>query len=154
MSTYAELAAQIRTHAETFMVYGGCSESLIALAEERLGLIFPSVYRQFVRDFGATEAIMGVIDATFEYAFRPDAIGSTLLFRALKNERVLPAPYIAVYHVGDGEILCLDTSQATGDDAPLVSFLPGEAVDEQRFEIVYPSFLAFLNWRVSSSIEK
>lgn len=124
---------------------GGRDDHLIRLAEERLGLTFSKLYRDFLRTFGAgnfgSQEIFGIIDSDFEHSTVPDAIWYTLSERKQSN---LPNHLLVIYHVGNGELFCLDYHQLENEEPKVVTFIPGVPVHEQSYEIIAEDFGDFL----------
>ncbi len=147
---YEEAAALLRTDPTLFLCTGPCDEALVALAERTLEVTFPETYRRFVSEFGASPDVLGLINATFEVAFRFDAVGRNLEYQ---RDWELPARYMAVHDFGDGEIDCLYLSQVEQDDCPLIAYQPGYSTEEQIWEQVEASFGGFLLRQVTQKIK-
>ncbi|HTS82715.1 MAG TPA: SMI1/KNR4 family protein [Myxococcaceae bacterium] len=108
-------------------------ESLVARAEEALGLRFPPSYRQFLLELGCGDVggfeVYGVVDDDFVHSSVPDAIWMTLEER--RNVGLDPR-YLVIGTLGDGTLDCLDTVHLGRDgEAPVVQ-LSSEGEDPVR----------------------
>lgn len=97
-------------------------EELIQSAEKKLGVVFPPTYRAFLKKLGcgdvAGEEFYGILDEDFENSGIPDAVWFTLEERKTGG---LPASYVIISALGDGELLALDTrSAAEGAEGPVL----------------------------------
>lgn len=133
---------------------GPRSEELINLAEETLGLKFSPLYRDFLRQFGAgnfgSQEIYGVIDEDFENSSIPDAIWFTLTERREIN---LPRNLLVIYDTGGEEYYCLDFNKRNKHNEPaVVSFIPGQELQAQKYEVIAEDFGDFLLNLVSKEI--
>lgn len=150
MRQLEEALALLQGYPGRIHVVGPRSEIVVASAESALGHPLPPTYRRFVRELGAvsvgSEEIDGIVDEDFEHSGVPDAIWYTL---KLRSESSMPESLVAIYVVGDGEILALDTSKTTADgEAPVVAWIPGGSQPSDNLEVVAPDFGTFLLERV------
>jgi hypothetical protein len=134
---------------------GPRSEELVRSAEQRLGLRFSPLYRDFLLAFGAlsfgAQEIYGVVNANFENSRIPDAIWCTLTERAEVN---MPSHLVTIYHTGFEEYFCLDFSRLNGQNEPsVVSFAPGFPPQQQKYELIAEDFGDFLLDLVSREAE-
>jgi len=101
---------------------GPRAERLIYLAEQRLGVVLPESYREFVRKLGAGnlggQEIFGLIDENFSEAGVPDMVWVTLKARA---EWRLPPKYMVINFDGMGGYLVLNGSPHQGENEPKVA---------------------------------
>lgn len=146
----------LRANPGRIHVVGPRSETVVTSAESALGLTLPPTYRRFVTELGAasvgSEEIDGIIDEDFEHSGIPDAIWYTL---KLRSESSMPNNLVAIYSVGDGEILALDTSRTGVDgEAPVVAWTPGGSRPSDHLEVVAPDFGTFLLERVRAAVER
>jgi len=122
-----EQAFQLIDRSGTGDFHGPKPESLIAHAEQTLGLVFPPTYRQFLSRFGCGGArgceLYGLIDDDFENSSVPDGIWLTLDERRTSQ---LPKSLILVSDTGDGGYYAIDVSQKTPEgDSPIVAWWSG-----------------------------
>ena len=120
---------------------GPRSETIINLAEGRLTLKFPEIYRRFLLEFGAggvgSFEIYGIVREDFEASGVPDVVWFTLRERKETN---LPIFLLPVFDLGDGELFCLDFRIQQGDEAKVVGFTPGYTSGQQSFDVVAEDF--------------
>lgn len=129
---------------------GNCSENIIKKAEEKLNIVFPQSYRNFLLSFGAgnfgAEEIYGVIKENFENSGIPDAIWFTLKQRKEVN---LPSNLVVIYHTGGEEMFCLDINKiGKYQEAMIVSYAIGVDSEHQTYEIIANDFGEFFLQRV------
>lgn len=129
---------------------GECSETIIKMAEEKLNIIFPQIYRSFLQNFGAgsfgTEEIYGIINQDFENSGIPDAIWFTLKQRKEVN---LPKNLVIIYHSGGEEMFCLDVNKIGKYKEPVVvSYVIGVEAKFQKYEVIANDFGEFLLQKV------
>ncbi|GGK06266.1 hypothetical protein GCM10007063_30950 [Lentibacillus kapialis] len=126
LETYQK-AKQIILEEDIADFVGGCTDDLIRLAEEKIGLKFAGLYLDYLKTFGAgnfeSQEIYGMIHADFENSSVPDAIWYTLTERREIN---LPNNLLIIYDTGSDELFCLDYNQLAENGEPkIVSFVPG-----------------------------
>jgi hypothetical protein len=147
---YEEAITLIEKNEESINCIGGCSESLIKKAEERLKLSFPKSYREFLLKFGAmsfgAEEFYGIVRENFDNSRIPDAIWYTLMERKEVN---LPTHLLVVYDTGSEELFCLDFHNLNSEGEPaVVVFVPGVDLEYQKYEVISRDFGEFLLQRV------
>lgn len=125
---------------------GGCTDELISLAEEKIGLKFTGLFFDYLKTFGAgnfgSKEIYGIINSDFENSSVPDAIWYTLTERREIN---LPNNLLVIYDTGSDEIFCLDYSHLDDNGEPkVVTFVPGVDLESQTYEIIANDFGDFL----------
>lgn len=130
------------------------TEELVKQAEEKLGLSFPTLYKNFLLNYGAgnfgSEEIYGILKDDFEHSGIPDAVWFTLKQRKEIN---LPHNLIIIYHTGGEEMFCLDVSKITeSNESPIVTYAIGIDPEYQTYEIVAKDFGEFLLQRVLSEL--
>lgn len=145
-------------HGEKNMCHfaGVRTEKLICIAEEVIGYKFPQIYRHFLKEFGAgnfgSQEVYGVIDEDFENSSVPDAIWYTLMER---EEIKLPPNLLVIYDSGGEELCCLDFSNLNEMREPrVVSFILGQPLTAQKFEIIADDFGDFLLDLITKEIEE
>ena len=128
-------------------------EGLVDQAEQRLGVTFPASYRAFVSELGAGdiagEEFYGVLDGDFEDSGVPDGIWLTLRER---EDSGLPEALVVVHSPGDGTLHAIDTSQAAGGEAPVVTWTPGTSTRDDQLEPVSPDFGTFFRQTVERAL--
>jgi hypothetical protein len=129
-----------KTHGVSTFV-GPRPETLINLAQDRLSVKFPEIYRRFLLEYGAGGAggveFYGVVQEDFEHSSYPDMVWLTIRGR---TEWSLPKFLIPIYDLGDGELFCLDLRVQAGNEAKVVGFTPGYSSAEQRLDVVAEDF--------------
>lgn len=154
LDNYDKAMALMEGNQEKGYFAGPRSAELIKLAENRLGLQFSGMYRNFLESYGAgnfgSQEIYGIISSDFENSSVPDAIWYTLTER---KEVELPPNLLVIYDTGAGELFCLDFSQSNKDNEPaVVSFVPGVSLEKQSYEKIADDFGDFLLDLVSREI--
>ena len=122
---------------------GPIDESVIAKAEEEIGMEFPPSYKQFLKRYGCGDVdgkeIFGIIDADFKNSSIPDAIWLTLEER----KSGLNPKLLLVYAVGDGTYYAIDFKVVnTQQEHPIVSVYLNEI--GEKVADSFASFLVFL----------
>ncbi|ENX60063.1 MULTISPECIES: SMI1/KNR4 family protein [Acinetobacter] len=101
--------ALINLHLDEADFDGVKEESLVKLAENHLGIMFPDSYRFFLKKLGcgdiAGQEFYGVISEEKINSGIPDVIWITLKHRRQSN---LPSKYIVFYDFDDGDYAVLD----------------------------------------------
>jgi hypothetical protein len=141
MGDYKKAKELIRDSDEGSFV-GSIEESIIAEAENALGLKFPPTYRQFLADFGCGDIygneIYGIIDSNFQKSAIPNGIWLTL------NERQkakLPKSLILIAQGYDG-YLALDAMQENKEeDFAIIEWVGGN--ENNKNEAIYADFGAY-----------
>jgi hypothetical protein len=121
----SRLIDSVKDHPESDFV-GAQSEELVMAAELRLGLSFPSSYREFVLHLGAgnigSEEIYGVFRPDFDESGIPDAVWATLHAR---SDLGLAESLVMIGYDG-GEIHYVLECHATEDGrSPVLAWIPG-----------------------------
>ncbi|MBL0122684.1 MAG: SMI1/KNR4 family protein [Betaproteobacteria bacterium] len=119
MMTFDNVAKRLEFH-EEFEHGAGANANMISAAEASLGVTFPASYRRFLTDYGWScigrfeiYGLGGDVPAWL------DVVKMTSIERAGAHAR-LPAHLIPVHYEGDGDHVCIDTSQRSGDTAAMV----------------------------------
>ena len=127
---------------------GPMPAAAVAAAEKALGVSLPASYKDFLLRFGAGNfgsfEVFGLPDPEFSKPRVPNAVWYTLQER----KSGLPAAFVALGTDFEGTLYCLDTSAASGDDAPVVSWNAG-TVSPLR-----PSFSLYLRDGVEGESEE
>ncbi len=119
MMTFDNVAQRLQFH-EEFEHGAGANAKMISAAEETLGVIFPASYRRFLTDFGwSCLGRFEIYGLGGDVPVWLDVVKMTSIERAGAHAR-LPAHLIPVHYEGDGDHVCIDTSQRFGDAAALV----------------------------------
>lgn len=119
--------------------------SLIAKAEEALGVSLPPTYRAFLSRYGCGDIegleFYGVVDDDFENSSVPDAIWLTL------DERKTGTPdaLVIVAATGDGGFYAIDLDKKSDDgESPVVEWWPGLPKADGNRRVVACDFGVFL----------
>jgi|SRR5918994_2896471 hypothetical protein len=119
--------------------------TLVAAAEEALGVPLPPTYRRFITELGAGSVggleFYGAIDENFVDSSIPDGIWLTLDER----ERFgLPKHLVIVRETGMGEHYVLDTSRRDDiGESPVAIWVAGQSQEGDDLEVVAPDFGSF-----------
>lgn len=124
---------------------GPRDDSLVAAAEDALGLRFPPSYRRFVRELGAgsvgSREFYGVTTNNFTDSSVPNAVWVTLDERSRFD---LPGTLVIIGDTGTGEYYALDTAQRdSADESPVVTWSAAQSQENDVLEIVSLDFGAF-----------
>jgi hypothetical protein len=157
--SWADFQAAVRlieSHPEMKHFMGPRDDELIARAEDKLGLIIPAMYREFLRrygagNFGACE-IYGITVDNFETGMVPNGIWLTIDERASSR---LPPNLILIMSLDyEGAYAALDTAAYTaGEEAPVVSWIPGLSNPSEELTIIAEDFGAILLEGVQTAID-
>ncbi|MCK4261291.1 MAG: SMI1/KNR4 family protein [Halanaerobiales bacterium] len=154
MENYKKAIEIIEQNSDISDFVGQCSETIIKLAEEKLGLRFSKMYFHFLANYGAgnfgSEEIYGIIDSDFENSSVPDAIWCTLKERKEIN---LPNNLVIIYDTGSEEIFCLDFNKLNKENEPaVVVFVLGVDLEYQTYEVIADDFGNFLLDRINEEL--
>ena len=130
---------------------GEMPESKIVEAEKRLEVAFPKSYREFLRKYGC-----GDIDGEEFYGIgprEPNCAPSVIFMTESTREDVnLPHELIPVWYSGGEEECMIDISQSDGEEAPIISWIPGKDDAEQDRTPLFPSFSVFFVAQVKNAL--
>ena len=130
---------------------GEMPEEKIVEAEEMLGVVFPKSYRDFLRNYGC-----GGVDGEEFYGIgpgEPTAVPSVIFItKETRKDVNLPHELIPVWYSGGEEECMIDLSQSDGEEAPIISWIPGMDDLEQDRTPIYPSFSTFFVAQVKSAL--
>lgn len=147
---YLEAEQLLEINEEICDFVGEISEETVILAEKKLNLKFPDLYRTFILKYGAGNfgsiEIYGIIKKEFENSGIPDSIWYTLKQRKEIN---LPNNLIIVYHTGGDEVFCINVE----DKAKIVSFVLGIDLEFQEYEVIAEDFGEFLLKMIKMELE-
>lgn len=142
MNAYEEAATSLRTNPRSDFV-GPRDLTVVAAAEQRLGVRFPPSYRRFLLEFGCgnvgSQEIYGVIDQDVERGPIPNAVSLNLKRRARGWS---PALFV-IYESGDGTSHALDLDRLDSEGEAAVWLLD---VTGNPTEQVAANFGEFLQW--------
>jgi len=137
-----QLLKQVR-RSSTFV--GPVSEAQIAIAQDRLLVDFPKIYRQFLLEYGAGGVgffeIYGITEQEDGSVGYPDVVQFTIEGR---KKWGLHHSLIPIFELGDGEVYCLDLRNPINGEARIVGFTPGYSSPEQKLEVVAEDFGSLL----------
>ncbi len=132
-------------HSDEGDFIGEIQEEVIYSAEETLNVNFPITYKLFLKRYGVGD-IFGeeIYGLGIEESGVPSMVWITKHFR---QQEGLPDNLICFYFAGyDNMYYCLDcynVKNEKDDNAPVVSYFSGLPIEEQDFEIEFPSFGEF-----------
>ncbi|MDF7675789.1 SMI1/KNR4 family protein [Neisseriaceae bacterium ESL0693] len=145
-----ETIGLINQHSNFAHFIGKINPSLIAKAEEVLGLEFPADYKYFLKNLGCGniygEEFYGIIKDDFINSGIPDAIWLTLKER---KESELPDYLVIVYFGGDGDYYAIDCRNP--DNAPIVYWAPGASKPNEKLHKIADSFGLFFKEAIFSA---
>jgi len=141
------LINKYKTHCIT---NAGSSVSEIGNAEKQLGLLLPSSYKTFLKNFGywtfEGSEIFGLYNNTI--------INFTKDERANNENPKFPDCLVVIHALGNGELSCLDTSQINDDEeCPVVAWYFGATLPNGKLEVLAEDFGAFLLEKVQWGLE-
>lgn len=143
--------AIINQHEDDADFEGIKDESLIELAEKKLGVEFPDSYRFFLKNLGcgdiAGQEFYGVIKDDFINSGVPDAIWLTLRERQRTN---LPENYVIVSSTGDGDYILLDCTKCQISSIWL--WTPGVKDQSKAFKPYYNDFGDFFYEQIATAV--
>lgn len=152
MPSFDDVERIFAAHPELCSFYGSRPEALLLMAEEALGVKFPSSYRRFVSkcgagNFGSVE-IYGVTSNRFERGCAPNGVWLTLHLRRTVG---LSEFEIVIGDDGMGGQYCLDCSHASSlGESPVVLHGPG---DPGRGMQVAPDFPSYVLGRIKPMLQ-
>ncbi|MCT0162791.1 SMI1/KNR4 family protein [Lactiplantibacillus pentosus] len=155
VSSYKQAKVLIDENEDLVDDFGGASNKLVEMGEIKLGVQFPSEYKQFLLEhgaltFGAAE-IYGIFTEDFENSGVPDVVWATLDERKLVK---MPLHLVMIYNTGMGEVFCLNYRELNADQEPkITSYFPGFVEDNQKNEVLYNDFGDFLLDVVEGELE-
>lgn len=144
MVTIVKAADIIDAHPEAQNFAGPVPFEEVWVAENQLGVTFPSSYREFLQRYGAGafggQPIYG-LGVSAEGL--PHIVWATEALRA--SDDFFPGDLVVIQDTGEGDILCLATSRMNDDgECPVVQWIPEMSFEEQAFERVNTTFAHFL----------
>jgi antitoxin YobK len=124
---YNQAKALVHEHDDLILFSHGAEDGVISKAETVLGLKFPPLYRQFLRDFGALVfagiVIEGITGDDFVSSSVPNGVWLTLQERQKVH---LAHHLILISFLDDGEYGALDTRFSYNpDQCPVIVCGPG-----------------------------
>lgn len=145
IDAYIKAKHLIQEHIKVLTKASPCPENLIRLAEIKLSVKFPETYRKFLEEFGYLMLmgveIYGIVANNPDSPMPPNTVGVTLSAR-INFE--LPASFVVISELGDGQIYCLDCSHP--ENANVIVYWSGYPYEAQTLEIEANNFgLFFLN---------
>lgn len=140
------MRTNLRSHPHRFLGRGA-TDGEIELAEQALGILLPSSYKSFLRDFG-----WGGVGHWELFGVGTGVPSEVDLVDIALSERteatpLTPEHLVPVMNDGGGNLFCLDTARTLDDDCPVV--LHDHELDE--ISDVSDSFLAWLNERIAGT---
>lgn len=155
VSSYEQAKILIDENEDLVDDFGGASSELVKMGETKLGVQFPSDYRQFLLEYGAltfgAAEIYGIFTEDFENSGVPDAVWATLDERKLIK---MPLHLVMIYNTEMGEIFCLNYRELNTNQEPkITSYFPGFDENAQKNEVLYNSFGDFLLDIVEEELE-
>jgi hypothetical protein len=151
---YIDAVGLLEQNSEISDFVGRIAEETVRKAENKIGITFPPLYREFVLNYGAgnfgSEEIYGILKDDFDNSGIPDAVWFTLKQR---EEIDLPRNLVIIYHTGGEEMFCIDVSQKNEfNESPIVSYSIGLDPEHQKNELIARDFGEFFLQRVKSEL--
>ena len=144
MVSIVKAAEIIDAHPDNAAYAGGVPAEEVWVAEQRLGVVFPNSYKEFLQRYGALlfsgEPVygLGVPDDDL-----PNVIFATEQVRT--SDDFFPGDLVVIQDTGAGDLLCLATSRMNDDqECPVIQWIPEMSFDEQMFEVINSTFAHFL----------
>lgn len=147
-----EMDEIVRTCEDLADFDGPVSELQVCSAEEALGVKFPESYRKFLLQYGCGD-IAGV--EFFGICRGGDIAAPSVVFmtKSMRDSTNLPRHLIYVCDSGSDWQYMIDTSQANGNEAPIIEWYGGQAENKQDCRPKYSSFSSFFVDMVRSAAE-
>lgn len=118
--------------------YGGVAPDLISRVQEKLGLVFPKDYVEYLSLLGAgyasSEEFFGLGGSS-----HLDVVEAASLLRKPSKQRSFPKHYIPLKTDGFGNYECIDTARSSDDKSEIV-FWVHDAGDSQETELIASGF--------------
>jgi hypothetical protein len=153
MQDYELARAMMAEHPSWCDFEGPRGETLVALAETKLGLTFPPTYRRFLLELGTgtfgTAEFYGVIHDNFEDSSAPDAIWYTMSER---RQGRLPSDLIVVGSHDEG-LLLVEGSPGRNAEGKVIEIVGGYPLDQQEQGVIAADFGEYLRMSVALQIE-
>lgn len=126
MKDLFEAFSLIEQHPQLKAFIGPKSSTVVAQAEQKLGIVFPPTYRQFLETYGAggfgSVDFYGIVSDDFDEDSIPDMVWCTLDGRGKNN---LPHELVVVGSDDDGGWVCLNCKSDSQKEAPIIEYVPG-----------------------------
>jgi hypothetical protein len=155
MNQYNEAVRLMKKKTDLMDFAQGSSEDSIKNAEKKLGVIFPSIYKKFLREFGAGlfggSQFYGVVESQTGESQDEDmlsVVGQTLYAR--KNYG-LPNHLVLISELGNGAVYCLDCSKEK--ESPVIVYWSTFPREAQEYEIEAEGFGAFFLNQVQITLD-
>ncbi|NJO33476.1 MAG: SMI1/KNR4 family protein [Rhodospirillales bacterium] len=121
----------------------GARSEDIENAETQLGVRFPTSYRRYLEDFGwARFSHHELYGLGQDVPMHLDLVRNTAAERT-QMRPLMPPALVPIMNDGAGNHYCLDISQSTGDECPIV-FWDHDLGESQKAEPVSPTFAVWI----------
>lgn len=148
-----EMVSLVEANEDLAHFVGPIPEEKVREAEERLGVVFPASYREFLLRYGC-----GGIAALEFYGIgwgEPNAAPNVIFTtEAIRKSVALPDYLIDVYDSGFDEHCMIDTSQMENNEAPIIEWTPGLDESSQDLTVQFPDFSTFFVALVKESLRR
>lgn len=152
---YIDAVDLLEQNSEISDFVGSIAEETLRKAENKIGITFPPVYREFVLNYGAenfgSEEVYGILKDDFDNSSIPDSVWFTLKQR---EEIDLLRNLVIIYHTGGEEMFCIDVSQKNEfNESPIVSYSIGVDPEYQKYELIASDFGEFFLQRIKTELD-
>lgn len=154
--TFDELSQLIGKYPRKFHCLGGVGDKRIDVAEELLGIRFPSSYREFLRRFGRVNYLSEEFFGLEQHLLDLNQTSCVQYTLWERNSIDFPNSYIVIYNTGwEGEVFCLDTNKISKDnECPIVNWIGGMKQSEQPLEVIADTYIDFIVNYIERAVER
>ncbi|WP_372894891.1 SMI1/KNR4 family protein [Stieleria sp.] len=149
MADFATLVRQLENTGKDLFWQGRASDDSIKKLQALLATPLPDSFRDFIATYGGggvvEEEISGIEDNDASLDYRGTVYGDTLRCR---EDYALPDNLVVIYFTEEGVVWCLDVSQFTENECPVVSF----DIQTKTTVQLAPDFLEFFREYVSMRV--
>lgn len=122
--------------------FGPTEEGLVKEAESFLELKFPEDYEYFLKTLGSGSFMSAEFFGLIGMEILKPGLPNGIWYTKVERERsLLPKEYVVIGSSGADEIYCLKCKE---NDNPVIVFVPGIPLEQQKYECLSKSFGDFL----------
>lgn len=140
---------------DSLNIVGQLPESTVADAEQRLGIVFPPMFREYLLRFGqlqiGSQEIYGLMGDKYPGGAVPDFLWLT---EDLRLSLGFPKHFLPIADLGDGRLYAIDVSRSDpGGESPIVLLFPSRQIPATSVETAFSDFGDFLLDQVLKGLE-
>ena len=134
---------------------GKLPKSTVTAAEQRLGVVFPPLFKEYLLLYGqlqiGSQEIYGLMGSKYPGGAVPDFLWLTEDLRAKLG---FPKHFLPVADLGDGRLYAIDLSRSDlSGESPIVLLFPSRQIPPTSIETVFDDFGDFFLDQVNKGIE-